>query len=203
MVVLIVALMFIVLITISYFITQKVRKTAQNDAPALEQAKPAAPATYFHPAHTFAKVMDDNLVEIGMDEFAMQAFGKIDSLELPQVGRILKQGEVAWQVQVGDKKVSQPMPVTGTVVEVNSDATDSSWFIKVNALSLKQNLANLINEAMAGSWLNAVRAGFQNSFSATLVPSMQDGGELVDGFARQLHNGQWEEFCKDYFNCKE
>ncbi len=198
MVVLIVAVMFIAIIAISYWRSRKIRQETRDPVP--ERTPAVTPGVYYHPAHTFAKVMDDNLVKVGMDDFARQAFGQIDAIKLPSVGRILKQGEIAWEAKVGDKKVSQPMPVTGTVVEVNKDAEDSSWIIKVKPLSLRQSLANLISETMAVSWMNAVRARFQDNYSSSLVPVMQDGGELVDGFARHLQNGQWEEFRKEFFN---
>ncbi len=200
MVVIFVAVMFIVFIAISYWGSRKVRQGANETTAVPEPSSPATPATYFHPAHTFARVLGDNVVEIGMDDFAKQAFGEVDALDLPQIGRILKQGETAWKAHVGEKSVNQPMPVTGTVIAVNEGAGDSSWIIKVKPLSLQQSLANLISEGMSGSWLNAVRAGFKNSYSGSLVPAMQDGGELVDGFAGNLQNGQWEEFCKEFFN---
>ena len=203
MVVLIVALMFIVLITISYFVSLKIRKPADASAPAIGQSIPLTPATYYHPAHTFAKVIGNDLVHIGMDDFAKQAFGDSGEIELPRVGCILKQGEVAWKTSIGDRKVSQPMPLTGTIIEVNEDKSDSSWLLKVEPLSLQQNLANLISESLAGSWMSAVRAKFQSSFSSSLVPVMQDGGQLVDGFSKHLENDQWEEFCKDFFNSDE
>lgn len=198
MVFILVALFFVVAIAISYWRGRKASQTR----PVEEVSALKLPATFYHPGHTFAKVVGGNLVQVGMDDFAKQALGQAKLVNLPQVGRILKQGEIAWEVQVGERKVSQPMPVTGTVVEVNENS-GSSWIVKVKALGLRQNLANLIHEAMAGEWMAAARSRFQNAFSSSLTPAMQDGGELVSGFAQHLENDQWKAFCEEFFNSPE
>lgn len=205
MVVFIVALMFIVFIAISYVAGKRSQQTAVDAAPIAEEAVLQAPATYFHPGHTFAKIAGDGSVTVGMDEFAKQAFGVVNNIELPAVGRILKQGETAWKATVGERQITQPMPLTGTIEEVNENAKDASWILKVKPLSLQQNLANLIKETFAASWMSATRQRFQAGFASSLVPVMQDGGELVEGFAGHLEEEQWEEFCAEFFSseCKK
>ena len=56
---------------------------------------------YFHQGHSWAKPEGDNVVRVGIDDFAQKLVGKIDAIKLPQVGSQVSQGEKAWSLQVG------------------------------------------------------------------------------------------------------
>jgi len=193
-----VAIMFILLIAISYWHERSAKEKVSAENPKVETPSPSA--LYFHPSHTFAKIIGDDLVEVGMDNFAKRAFGEIDSIKLPKVGSTLKQGDIAWKTQVGTRTVSQRTPVEGTILEANENTEDLSWLLKIKTSRLQENIVNLIQGASVENWLKAARAKFLANFTGRLIPAMQDGGELVYGFARHLSDDQWKEFCQEFFN---
>lgn len=202
MVVLMVILTFIIFIGIGYMLERR-KKLAVTDkvAPGGQEVERPYGRVFIHPSHTYAKVVEKNLVEVGMDDFAMHAFGNITATELPCEGDHFIQGDVAWRLMVGKRTVTQRMPLDGFVQEVNPVAFGTeSWILKVQPIRLEENLANLIQSSAVMKWIKGTRAKFLLRFSGDLVPAMQDGGELVFGFSKYLSDEQWTEFCRDFFN---
>ena len=74
--------------------------------------------------------------------------------------------------------------------------------LKVKPANLEKDLGNLINSSSVVTWLKNAREKFVANFYGEMVPVMQDGGELAEGFARHLTDDQWKEFCKEFFNCE-
>ena len=90
--------------------------------------------------HEWIKV-DDNEATVGITDFAQKQLGDIVFVELPAVGRQLKQGEVFGTVE-SVKAVSELFaPMSGEVVAVNGDLgthpesvnakPHEAWMIKV------------------------------------------------------------------------
>ena len=52
---------------------------------------------HFHQGHTWLKAEGDQLVSVGMDDFAQKLLGKVDTIRLPAVGEKLAQGEKGWE----------------------------------------------------------------------------------------------------------
>jgi glycine cleavage system H protein len=64
-------------------------------------------------------------VRVGITDYAQDALGDVVFVDLPEVGAAVRQGEAFAEVE-STKSVSEIYaPVTGTVVEVNGDLTDS------------------------------------------------------------------------------
>jgi glycine cleavage system H protein len=198
MVILFVVVMFALMIGISYW-----RERSAVPAVDAAQVKPVAEPEshiFLHPSHTFARVAADGTIEVGMDEFARHAFGKIDKLHLPALDQKVKQGEIAWKATVAGRRFTQRIPVDGRVVAVNKSSND--WWLRIKPSRLQENLANLIDSASVVNWLKLARAQFLMQYSGSLVPAKPDGGELVEGFARHLTDEQWRAFCQEFFNCE-
>lgn len=193
----IVAFMFLLLIGISFIAEQKRKREA---ATASEPVTQVEAEVFVHPSHTFAKIIDADTVEIGMDEFAQRAFGDVEFAELPQAGTQLHQGDRAWTLKVGDRKVSQRMPVSGEILETSTTA--KGWVLRAKVADVSAELVNLIKSASVVPWLKKARAQFVADYSGELMPVLQDGGELADGFARHLTDEQWKQFCQEFFNCE-
>ena len=120
--------------------------------------------------------------------------------DVPAVGTALKQGDRAWTLKVGERSVSLRMPVSGVITE--SRRQTDGWVLKAAVTDISTELANLIKSASIVPWLKKARAQFVTNYSGELMPALQDGGELADGFARQLNEEQWKEFCLEFFNCE-
>lgn len=108
---------------------------------------------YYTKDHEWAQV-DENIVTVGITEFAQDSLGEIVYVELPEEGQKVTQGEPFGVVE-SVKAVSDLFcPVSGTVIEINTGLTDDptvlndnpmndGWLVRIEMDSEKE-LANLM-----------------------------------------------------------
>ena len=93
--------------------------------------------------HEWCRLLDDGTAEIGITEFAAESLGDVVYVELPSVGATLTQFEKMGEIESVKAVSDLYTPVSGTVVEVNEQASDSpevvndgpyseGWLIKVS-----------------------------------------------------------------------
>jgi len=108
---------------------------------------------YYTKDHEWAQV-DENVVTVGITEFAQDSLGEVVYVELPEEGQKVTQSE-AFGVVESVKAVSDLVaPVSGTVIEVNSgvvetpgtindDPMNDGWLIRIE-MDTEKELANLM-----------------------------------------------------------
>ena len=85
----------------------------------------------------------DNVVKIGITDFAQSQLGDIIFLELPEVGDQIVAGESFGEIEAVKTVSELYAPIDGTILEVNEDLEDSpdninqdcygtGWIIKVS-----------------------------------------------------------------------
>ena len=108
---------------------------------------------YYTKDHEWAQV-DENIVTVGITEYAQQALGEVVYAELPEEGQKVNQGEPFGVVESVKAVSDLYAPVSGTVIEVNTSLTDDpsvlndnpmndGWLIRIEMDSEKE-LANLM-----------------------------------------------------------
>ncbi|NOT86508.1 MAG: glycine cleavage system protein GcvH [Methylococcaceae bacterium] len=93
--------------------------------------------------HEWVKLQDDNLVQVGISDFAQQELGDLVYVELPELGRKLTVAEQCAVVESVKTASDLYSPLSGEVVAVNQAIIDEP---------------SLINEAVYASWLFTLRA---------------------------------------------
>lgn len=108
---------------------------------------------YYTKDHEWAQV-DENVVTVGITEYAQDSLGEIVYVELPEEGQKVTQGE-SFGVVESVKAVSDLIaPVSGTVLEVNTSMMDNpgtlnddpmndGWLIRIE-MDTEKELANLM-----------------------------------------------------------
>ena len=171
----------------------------------------------FHQGHAWVKAEGDQLVSVGMDDFAQKLLGKVDTIHLPGVGAKLAQGEKGWTLTVDSRIVPMISPVDGEVVAVNQEAIrdpallgrdpfERGWLLKVKPARFTPNRRNLLTGQVAREWMSSVLEQLRAEIGKAIPqegPSMgtvyQDGGTPVHGIARALAGDRWDEMTKEYF----
>ena len=161
-----------------------------------------------HPGHTWARVEDDGVVTVGMDDFAQKLVGPA-RVALPAIGARVAQGEAAFEVAAGNGSVPMLSPVEGTVVAVNeaarassetlSDAYGKGWLFKVKAPRLAHDLKPLISDNAAPRLLESAAEGLALRMSPELGRVLQDGGAPVSGIAHEIEGEQWTDLARKFF----
>lgn len=106
--------------------------------------------------HEWINAADPAAAVVGITVHAQDALGDVVFVDLPEVGALFAQGEVAGVVESVKAAADVYMPVAGEIVEVNealradpslanSDPLGAGWFFKVK-LSDASQLAGLMDE---------------------------------------------------------
>lgn len=108
---------------------------------------------YYTKDHEWAQV-DENIVTVGITEFAQDSLGEIVYVELPEEGQKVNQGEPFGVIE-SVKAVSDLFaPVSGTVIEINAglgedpavlndDPVNQGWLIRIE-MDTEKELASLM-----------------------------------------------------------
>ena len=94
--------------------------------------------------------MEGGIAVIGISDFAQDALGDVVFINLPEVGDTVTAGESFGDVESVKAVSDVNSPVTGVIVEVNEDLSDSpedlnsdpygSWIIKVENITETEDL---------------------------------------------------------------
>ena len=106
--------------------------------------------------HAWVKVQDEDLVTIGITDFAQEQLGDLVYIELPKVGHEFSRGDNISVIESVKSASDLVAPVSGEIVEVNDrleddpelvseDSMGEGWFIKVK-LSKPPELDELMDD---------------------------------------------------------
>jgi glycine cleavage system H protein len=109
----------------------------------------------FSVAHVWVRVEEDVAV-LGLSDYLQDQMGEITSLELPDLGDLLRARRRMGHVESDEASSPIEAPITGEVIEVNGEALEnpdlvnlepygSGWLLKVR-IEDKGELEDLINE---------------------------------------------------------
>lgn len=108
---------------------------------------------YYTKDHEWAQV-DENIVTVGITEFAQDSLGEIVYVELPEEGTKVTQGEPFGVVESVKAMSDLVAPVSGTVIEINQSLTEdpsvlnddpvnNGWMIRIE-MDTEKELAALM-----------------------------------------------------------
>jgi glycine cleavage system H lipoate-binding protein len=164
---------------------------------------------YYHQGHAWAVPEEKNVLRVGMDDFAQKLVGRASALQLPKVGDRLSQGEAGWKMNIDSRTISMLSPVEGEVIAVNQKVIDSpgilnetpykdGWILKVKTDKMETNLKNLLSGKLAKAWMEETVEKVGNAITGHGGLVMQDGGQMISGFAKELDSENWETFAASF-----
>jgi glycine cleavage system H protein len=118
----------------------------------------------FLKSHEWARVEDNGLVRVGISDHAQGQLGDLVYVELPEIGSQVKAGEAAAVVESVKAASDIYSPVSGEVVEVNEELSDSPETIN--------------EDAFGKGWIFAVRISDRGELEELL--SADDYAEVME-----------------------
>jgi glycine cleavage system H lipoate-binding protein len=215
--ILFVLLMFLLILSISYFrsrkeVPAKPAVWAGPQAPRMEREYGfAIPQGYsFHPGHTWVIGEGNENTRVGMDSFAANLVGKADQIDILGPNRWVRQGQKFATVKIGGVAVDLISPVEGVITSVNTDLSadptlatrdpyKDGWVAIVKSPDFVTNQKNLVQGAMVAPWMqnNVSRL---SAMTAQLNPQLaQDGGLPVSGLLTRVTAKLRDELLKEFF----
>jgi glycine cleavage system H protein len=109
----------------------------------------------FSGAHVWVR-MEDDVAVLGLSDYLQDQMGEITSLELPDLGDMLRARRRMGHVESDDASSPIEAPISGEVIEVNGEALEnpdlvnaepygSGWLLRVR-IEDRSELEDLINE---------------------------------------------------------
>ncbi len=217
--ILFVLLTFLLILTVMYFRRPQTAEDALQVANAKLAPAPIMmqfdgfeiPKDYaFHPGHTWLSDEGHQNARIGLDAFAANLIGKIDSIDFAELNRWVRQGQRLCTITHGGRKVELLSPVEGVLTSINhellknpdvaiNDPYKDGWLCTIKAPELAFNRNNLLRGPIVPAWMHnsAVRVG---EMLSQLTPSLaQDGGFPVKGLLFQVSPDAQKQLTKEFF----
>jgi len=218
--ILFVLLMFLLVMSISYFRSRgEVVAAKQPEASAKPQAPRmqreygfSIPEGYaFHPGHTWVLTEGGSEnARVGLDSFAANLLGKVDHVDVIGANRWIRQGQKLATLVSGGQSFDLVSPVEGVVTTVNrdlahdpnlltSDPYQAGWIAMVKSPDLTLNKKNLVQGGMVASWLqNSVTR--LNGMVGQVAPTMAaDGGLPIAGLMNRVSPEVRDRLAKEFF----
>ncbi len=226
MTVLLVLFTFATFLLIDHFRTRHAVQPVMQVAPAKHETAPrlqpalvggfAVPENLrYHPGHTWALSESPNLVRVGMDDFASKLTGRVESIDLPQRGQWIRQGQKMCTIHRDGVAADLVSPIEGTVSDINqalikdpklalNDPYGEGWLLTVQAPDAKTSFRNLLGGALARWWTEEAASRLQRraplAFAGALAGSLaQDGGVAVNDLSTEIPDQEWLPLAKEFF----
>lgn len=217
--ILFVLLTFLLILSIMYFRRPEGAAVAVQVAPFQNVGVPKMvraagfeiPENYsFHPGHTWVHDEGRQNARVGIDAFAGNLFGQIDSVELAELNRWVRQGQKLCTVKRGEQSVDMLSPVEGVLVSVNhevlknphlvtEDPYKDGWLCVVKAPELATNVKNLLQGLIVPAWMQNSMARLSGMMQQLSPALAQDGGLPMKGLFFQVDASVREQLVKEFF----
>jgi CheY-like chemotaxis protein/glycine cleavage system H lipoate-binding protein len=163
--------------------------------------------------HCWVSMEQNGNVKVGIDDFAKKLIGKIDAIEFPNLGMIVKMGQPLFTVKQGNKSMTFNSPVSGKVIKLNKPLQydiellnvtpyDSNWICEVDAEDIDTELKNLKIGKTAVSLYQDDIEHFVELRKKSLKPVKEgeyENGEIYYGELEALDELNWNKVGSEFF----
>jgi CheY-like chemotaxis protein len=163
--------------------------------------------------HSWVNVGEDGTAKIGLDDFAKKIIGKIDSIELPNLGMIVKKGQSLFTVMQGTKNISFKSPLSGKVKTINkfinneieslnSTVYDQNWICEIDADELDSELKSLkIGKSAVTLYQDDIERLIQmkKKMKTGKEKDFEPDGVIYSGEMEKLDDISWTRYCESFF----
>lgn len=192
----------------------KVHITHLADAKSSMMCEFAIPGGVFiSPGHCWVSMEQDGNAKVGIDDFAKKLIGKIDSIEFPNLGMVVKTGQALFTIKQGNKTITFNSPVGGKVIKINKPLQydvellnvtpyDSNWICIIDAEDLDTELKNLKIGKTAVSLYQDDIEHFVDLRKKTLKPVKEgeyENSEIYVGELEGLDEPNWNRVSIELF----
>ncbi|MCI0691078.1 response regulator [candidate division KSB1 bacterium] len=163
--------------------------------------------------HVWANVTVPGLVRVGIDDFARKMIGRINAVEFPTKGSMVKKGERLFTVHQGARTAIFKAPVTGKIHSVNAELAqnlvwlekqpyEKGWVCSIKPDQLATELENLKIGEKAATWyqqeIKRVRELLAPESGNGHLGGVAEMASLVEGQLEEMDTRTWEKFAASF-----
>lgn len=163
--------------------------------------------------HTWVSMRQDGNAKVGIDDFAKKLIGRIDSIEFPNLGMIVKAGRPLFTIRQSNRTMTFNSPISGKVIKINNllklnieqlDVTpyDTNWICIIDAEDLDTEVKNLKIGKTAVSLYQDDIENFIKLRKKTLEPakgSEAEGEDIYIGVLENTDEINWKRVGSEFF----
>ena len=160
--------------------------------------------------HCWASLAEDGTARIGLDDFAKKLFGRVDSIEFPNIGMNVKAGQPLFSVNQGHRRAQFHAPLSGKVVKINEELRENSamleempygktWVCVIDGDDLDEELPRLKIGKSAVALFQEDLDRFQAFVQGAGGSAATDPATLCIGAMEKLDDARWETAVKEFF----
>ena len=86
--------------------------------------------------HTWVNVEMNGTARVGMDDFVRKTISKIDAIELPQINKEIRKGDLLFSIKHHSYTFDISAPISGKVTSINTEQIEHPELISVNPFEL-------------------------------------------------------------------
>jgi glycine cleavage system H lipoate-binding protein len=166
---------------------------------------------YLHPGHTWVKIEENDMVRVGLDDFALRLLGPLDHIEAPLMGKEVCRDRADISLRRGPKAAGILSPVSGVVTAINSELRDrgnlanqdpytDGWVMCLHTANLRHDLRELMIGSQASNYLDDEIDRLYEVIEEEAGPLAADGGYLGDDIYGNLSPGTWEKLTREFLH---
>ncbi len=215
--ILFVLLTFLLILTVMYFRKPQAAEDAlqvANEVPApmmMQFNGFEIPRGYaFHPGHTWLNDESHQNARVGLDAFAANLLGQIDSIDFAELNRWVRQGQRLCTITRGGRKVELLSPVEGVLTSINhellknpglavEDPYKNGWLCTIKAPELAFNRNNLLQGPIVPAWMQNSALRLSEMLSQSTPALAQDGGLPIKGLLFQVSPDVQQKLTREFF----
>ena len=164
--------------------------------------------------HCWASINEEGVAKVGIDDFAKKLIGKIDAIEFPNLGMVVKKGQLLFAIKQGTRTVTFKSPVSGKVKEINKplssdleslDITpyERNWVCSIDAEELDSEIRQLkIGKAAVSFYeedierLQVLKKKYKTDKEED---EYQSGDGLYIGEMERIDDITWKRYSEEFF----
>ncbi|MFO7524646.1 MAG: response regulator [Ignavibacteriaceae bacterium] len=186
---------------------------ADEDSSSGEFAIPGG--VFIANSHTWVSMNQEGIAKVGMDDFAKKLIGKVESVDLPNLGMNVKAGQPLFTIKQGNRKVIFNAPVSGVVKSINTllkenlealDITpyERNWFCAIDTDNIDNEIKELHIGKSAVSFYQKDIEHFKNVMKDIVKTEKKEDeyvneNQLYIGQLEKLSDVHWEKVVSEFF----
>ena len=210
-------LTFVAFLVVDYFVlkSQKKEHPAFATFSVFNKSSLAIPVQYLlSKGHLWLKAVKEGEYKVGIDEFILKAFKKIQLVNFAAEGSEVKKGDVLFSGKVGDSILNFHSPVDGVVSMINKNIQgrnienpyEDDWGVTIAPKKSSFEAAALATKEKSVQWLESELRRLKDFLLLhTTDPelaglTMADGGNIVEGIAHNFNEKTLQAFEKEFLS---
>ncbi len=187
--------------------------SADEDTASGEFAIPGG--VFIADSHTWVSMNQEGIAKVGIDDFAKKLIGKVESVDLPNLGMNVKAGQPLFTIKQGNRKVIFNSPISGVVKSINTilkenlealDITpyERNWFCAIDADNIDDEIKGLHIGKSAVAFYQKDIEHFKSVMKDILKTEKNEDeyvneNQLYIGQLEKLNDVNWEKVVSEFF----